>query len=341
MQILQNSSVNFLDLNSNDKLSNLSKVDLLHLLRQLDTFYLTYRDDLDFSSHITFGAEIEYEGVDLKSAEDYIKAYNLDWKATDDKTIEYGGEFVSKILHDEPKTWQTLKQVCEFLKRNKVDTTINAGFHVHVGTHILGDNVNAWRKFAKLYTAYERVFMRFAYGDKINARPALARYAQPVGLGLLERRDALVEKSYLLGIKHYFGVLKDNKKSALNIRSFDFVNCIRDLNTIEFRAFNATVEETIIQNDIKVAVSMLIAALSSDLDEDFLDYKLNNLEKENLTFDDYLNECNNVSLQDAMEFADLIFNDNRSKMYFLKQYIKNFERTINKRMAVPARRLVA
>ena len=65
------------------------------------------------------------------------------------------------------KYWSEIFILCDVL-RNYAEIGKNAGGHIHVGAHVLGSDVNAWRNFIKLYTCYEGVLFRFFYGDKIK-----------------------------------------------------------------------------------------------------------------------------------------------------------------------------
>lgn len=65
-----------------------------------------------------------------------------------------------------------------------------------------------------------------------------------------------------------------------------------------------------------------MAAKRKDIAEDFLDYKI---EHEFLSYRGHENRYNEVCLKDALEFVDLVFDSNIDKIYFLKQYLKDFE----------------
>ena len=70
---------------------------------------------------------------------------------------------------------------------------------------------------------------------------------------------------------------------------------------------------------------MLVSSKDKVMDEEFLDYKLKH------EFHPYLgNEYlyNNVNLKNALEFVDLVFNNNLDKVYFLRQYIKKISRKL-------------
>ena len=97
------------------------------------------------------------------------------------------------------------------------------------------------------------------------------------------------------------------------------------MNTLEFRNFNSTTEETIIQNDVNAVCHLLLAAASKNLDEDFLDYKLNQLKNYFSSEKAYLEQCSQILLREMAELVDILFDNNQDKIYFMRQYIKGFE----------------
>lgn len=326
------------DFKANDFISELKAIDLLMLSKELDNTFLSYRDTLNLTRGVRFGVEIEYEGVSKEKTEEFLKKNNIMWRSIDDETLDSGGEIVSPRLIDERKTWENLKSICQFLKANRADTCHNAGLHIHVGAHLLGDKLDAWRRLAKLYTVYERVLMRFGYGDKLNPRSTLFLYARPVGLHFLEKIHDLDTLS-LYSVKNFFKSIYDIKKNAINLRSLEFLGAVVNLNTLEFRNFNATTEESVIQNDINTACRILLAAKSKDLDEDFLDFKIKQLEKSNISEVEYFNQCSQILLREMAELVDLIFDNNQDKIYFMRQYIKGFDSSSGSEVAM-ARGLV-
>lgn len=327
------------DLVSNEEFAKLKAIDLLNLTQELENIYLEYRDSIGLERNVKFGVELEYEGTTKSSTDDFIKKHNLGWKSTDDETLKSGGEIVSPRLIDERKTWENLRILCENLRERQADTCHNAGLHVHVGAHILGENIDAWRKFAKLYTIYERVLIRFGFGDKINARSTLFGYAKPIGLFFLENISSLDEKKSLYNIRKFYKNIHNVKENAINLRSLDFLRAVVNMNTLEFRNFNSTTEEIIIQNDINAACHMLLAAASKNLDEDFLDFKLRKMEHDAISEKAYLEQCTQILLREMAELVDLIFTNNLDKVYFMRQYVKSFDNTTCKE-TIMARELV-
>lgn len=314
-----------IDMSANNEFTKLKAIDLLGITQELEGLYLEYRDTLNLERKVRFGIELEYEGLDKSKVEEFIGKQKIDWKSEEDITLKSGGEAVSPKLFDQRKTWEDLRKICEFLRFQNADTTHNAGVHIHVGAHLLGDNLDAWRRFAKLYTIYERVLIRFGYGDKVNARRTLFSYAKPVALSFLEHISELDERRSLTTSKNFFRQIYNVKENAINLRSLEFLRAIVNFNTLEFRYFNSTTEEAIIQNDVNVACHMLLAAASKDLDEDFLNFKLRQLEKASLNEKAYLEQCSQILLREMAELVDLIFDNNKDKIYFMKQYIRSFE----------------
>ena len=89
-------------------------------------------------------------------------------------------------------------------------------------------------------------------------------------------------------------------------------------------------------------MQMFICAAKKSIDRDFLRARLTGLEKDIIGKKNYLNECNKIQLEDALTFADLIFDNLFDKLCFLKQYLKGFTTPKkNEKETVLARRMTA
>lgn len=311
----------FIDPNRNDKFSSLKGLDLQELIIQIERFYLMYRKTLNLPEEVTFGMEIEYEGVFKYLIDKYIERNDIIkyWTSDKDRSLMIGGEIISPKMHDTPQTWEQLQVVCKFLKRVNAVTTKNAGGHIHMGAHILGDSIDNWRNFLKLYIAYESVLFRFLYGDKISARKKLFKYARPISDELLRTISCTNTAKTVSEIKYY---IPKGKYQAINFNYTDFYEISeKNKNTIEFREPNATVEEIIWQNNVNALSKMMLSSKSSTFDIDFIDYKLSD-ERVSSSKDFFM--YNEVCLKNALEFVDIIFDNNLDKVYFLRQYIKGF-----------------
>ena len=117
------------------------------------------------------------------------------------------------------------------------------------------------------------------------------------------------------------------KKYEINFRDTSFNNILdtKGNNTVEYRAYNGTTEEIIIQNYINLSTKMMLAPSKNLIDEEFLDYKIEKLLSYNdkLAYDE--TEYYKVCLNDSLEFADMVFDNNLDKVYFLRQYLKDYQ----------------
>ncbi len=319
------------DEHHNDSFTSLKNEDLVTLLNQINDFNLSYRPTLSLKDKVTFGIELEEEGVGPNQVEWFLYLNHIkNWEADTDNSLKKPScEIKSPILHDQEADWKQLKKICMFLKRKGAISHRNAGGHLHIGTQILGLNWNYWENFLKLYTCYEPVLFRFGYGDKLTPREKLTHYANP-------RRT--VVRQILRGLPQ--------DHSNINLLFSPIASCLRDHRgaiafgstsfytstpiegkdkTIEFRFPNATTEEVIWQNNINTFCKMMTSC-TQGIDQDFLDYKLAKLKEEE--FPSYGNDplvYQEIILKDALEFADLVFDNNLDKCYFLRQYFKGFQ----------------
>lgn len=305
----------------NDAFSTLKGMDLRTLLNEMETFNLTYRPTLGLDYDKTFGIEIEEEGISEKLVQGFLWMKHLhDWQIEEDNSLESPEcEIVSPVLRDSAKTWHELKKICTFLKSKNMVTTQNAGGHIHVGSHILGHRCKNWRTLLKLYACYEPVLFRFGYGDKLTPRFRNFYYANSVAENIY---DLLQESKNDLNLSELKRICYDFAAFSLqdDFMTSEFV--YDKSKTIEYRFPNTSAEEVIWQNNINAVVKMTMAA-TQEIDTEFLDYKLEQQNKSNI----WRNHIGyrEILIQDALEFVDLVFDNNLDKVYFLRQYFKSFE----------------
>lgn len=296
---------------TNDKLSELSRNKLIELKEQIKTSKLYYRDSLGLDKNITFGMEIEYEDLDKRLVDSYIKTKQYDWVSDFDDTVSTGGEVKSYILTDKITTWNELGSICYFLEEKQAVTNKDAGGHIHIGSHILKGNYVFWRQFLKTYILYEKELLTFLAGEEKQLRPLFRKYASPIAPAILEDIDCLNNVTDFLDI--YYQVFFKDRNWAVN-----FTNVLLDSakryhkNTLEFRSPNFSKKDIIWQNNINTLVKLMIAPEKGLVDEEFIDYKLSK------------GFSNIRSDEKALELVDTIFDNNVDKLYFLKQYTKSF-----------------
>lgn len=325
--------MNNLNYNNNDMFSYLRGNDLKELIFETQKVMIEYRKSLGIPDYFTFGVEIEYENIANYKVRKIFNdnTFLHDWDLDRDASLTNGGEIVSHILHDNENDWNELLLICKKLKKLRADTSHNAGGHIHVGINSLQHNLNSWMNFLKLYTAYENVLFRFIYGDKICARKNIYKFARPIGKDLYH----FLVNDHI----HDFDELKDylpndTRYLALNFRnvSFDIDKC---KNTLEFRAPNATCNEVIWQNNINAITKMINSSNSGLIDIDFLNYKLKH-ETSFFIKNYYL--YNEIDLKGVLEFVDLVFDNNLDKLYFLRQYFKDFQENYGFKDAINAKK---
>ena len=330
----------FLDSTSNIIYSNLKGLDQKELILQIMPFYIPYRQSLDLPNTATFGIEIEYEDLPRIMTEEYLNVKFPNWLSKIDNSLTNGGEINSPILNDERKYWLELKQICTFLKNKNANTNKNAGGHVHVSAQILGEDYDAWRKFIKIYTIYENILFRFAYGEKIGPRGKIYTHAIPLAEILNAKMWRFNRSKSIIELSQEYP--HETKRIALNLNHVSFQNMDRVIgNTIEFRFPNATIEENIWQNNINTFVKMVLAAKYGNIDEKYLDQLLKKEEYLYYSFanaKEKYNYYNRIWLQQALEFVDLIFTNNLDKTNFLRQYVKGFEENIENKGAILSRK---
>ena len=328
-----NSKFSFLDLKSNDNLSCLNKKDLNEFIKCLLNYNLKLKDTLNLDKNLTFGLEIEFEKVNnldmftkyfnllklnegiVKSSLNNLHLWNLE---TDMSLLAFNGrEITSPVLIDDEKYWKDLQAVCSYIKLNARIDKHCAG-HIHIGSQVIGNNTNALMNFIKLWGVYENVLYRFGYNEYLNKNDGI-KYCNSCAVKFLEGYNAL---------KNINGINTDNivsilgnRPSAVNLLGFSNLTkgiFIANKDTIEFRSPNGTLDPVIWQNNLNTFMKMLIYSKKSNFDMDtVLKREHNNKVIGNV------NEYNKIYLNEAIEFADLIFNNNLDKVYFLRQYIKN------------------
>ena len=310
--------------NFNDKFSKLRGLDLQELLVQIEKFDLEYRDTLSLPSDVTFGTEIEYEKIAIDIVNKFIDENYNSWYSDIDDSLYSGGEISSPILRDNLKSWNQIKSICDFLKKEKANADDKAGGHIHIGANVIGSVVEKWKKFIKVYIAYESILFRFSYGEKVKPREQLKKYAPPIADRLYKQLDKLNCAENIYDIKHI--LYYPDRYQAINFSniSFSSIDSFEKTNTLEFRVPNGTIEEVIWQNNINTFTKLTLAPSKNMIDIDYVDYKI----KENGVLPEY--RYNIVDLQNAFEFVDMIFDNNLDKLYFLKQYIKDFADIYNK-----------
>ena len=318
----------FLDPKANDQLSELKGLDLQDLIVLIDDLYIQYRNKLGIDENITFGFELEFENASKDRIENkLIELFpNREYRTKHDGSLNNGAEICTPVLIDRDSDWQNFDKVCKVVNPHASIGTRSGG-HIHVGSQILGDDKEAWLNFIKLWSVYENIIFRFAYGEFLTARPSLDDFAEPM------TKDFWRDYNYLkqmplesLNVENIIYLINHRRYQAVNFGNVrtDRVNQIGDKNTIEFRCPNGSLNPIIWQNNVNLFIKMLLYSKSFTFDNDTV------MKRYKIKSDNYSKIAlyDEIFLDQALEFCDMVFTNNLDKVYFLRQYLKSWE--INK-----------
>ena len=311
-----NKILKYLPPTENEILSNLSPNDLLDMIILLEKLYLEPRTTLNLPQDITFGVEIEFEHADMNKLRNLLEVRDITWTLAYDNSLNAGAELDSSVLTDKESSYKQITKVCNTIKECAIVGPSSAG-HIHIGSHIL-KNYKSWDNFLKSWITYENVIYRFLYGEYLTPRERILKYAFPIQRLLSAdfqkphpNNNSLKELVNTISHERYQGV------NFKRVTSYEY----EENNTIEFRTPNATLDVVIWQNNINFLTKFLLYASNSDYNSDIVTARRtkNNLKYANISL------YNQIHLEQALELADEIFNNNLDKLYFLRAYLKNYE----------------
>lgn len=311
---------NLFNLLDNEQFSKFDSLKREQILKNINKIMLEYREKLFIPKEITFGTELEFDNCDIKTVKKLLSKFDLKktWHVKEEPSINEGGEVISPVLTNTKESWFNLKKVCEILK-SKASNTELCSAHVHIGSNILSNDMNEWLNFIYLWSAYENIIFRFSYGEFLTPRPNIITFASPVRVLYEKKYNEALSKCYSL--QKLLDNLNFRRDMAVNFKNVDIDFEKISKNTIEFRCPNGTFDEVIWQNNINLFINLLLYSKNKNFDLDKVKYRN---EKAKLLSSNTL-YYNEIYLDDALELADLIFNTNIDKIYFLRQYLKNYQ----------------
>ena len=326
--------LNFLGTNDNVMLSEISNSDKVYMIYLLKQYYLELRKKLGLDGDITFGLEMEFEEAMITVIEKHLDYFlgNDGWIMVPDGSLSNGAEINSPVLNDSEKTWIDLSLACNIVNGNAY-VMDNTSAHIHIGTQILGNNPKYWRNFALLWATYENVIFRFLYGEYISPRSTIEGYAMPVSSDFISKRDRIEGRSKMINASNMFKLF-DSGEENVKIRrrkSVNFTNVSKlapyiynkkyDMNTVEFRSANGTFDPIIWQNNVNFLVKLMLYCKSDKFNEKEIIRTMNLMIANDIPSNLY--KYSRIYVEQAIELADMIFDNNIDKIYFLRQYIKD------------------
>ena len=304
--------------NQNDSFSSFNSSELKEFLDKLDKFLLEYRKSLLVDKKNSFGLELECNKVNQKITNENLSRLNLrgHWKTVIETTLDEGIEICSPILKDEPRTWEDLYKVCVYMD-NKTNDCHKGAAHVHVGAHSLKSN-EAIIRLLELYSTYENIIFRFGYGEDLKERAEISKFATPISSDFWINASTI--RRFNLTYNEIVELLKSSKYRSLNFNNLaKHENIFKRGNTIEFRCANGTLNPIIWQNLVNLYLNIINSCNNLDLNVVYERHQ--KMER----YAGMLDLYNEIFLDQALEFADLVFHNNADKVFFLVQYLKEFD----------------
>lgn len=289
------------------------------IINQIKGVELDLRDTIGLNENTTFGTEIEFENIedyDISNIQEDIKYAYPSWKTISDPTLHKGLEINSPILTDKKSAWLELADICE-IAQEYGEIGANSGGHIHFGAQAF-KNPRDIVNFLELWALHEKTIYRFSAGEQPTIRYfAYYNYSEPIAQIIKENEDKLWDSKTLLEIKKALEKFKSHH--AVNLYHIDPYSLeYAPYNTIEIRCPNGTLNPVIWQNNINFFGKMIEAVGKASYDEEKTRYKLHKMDTKLYNVLD----IKKYSLEDAINLANTVFEDDLDKAYFLKQTIK-------------------
>lgn len=253
-----------------------------------------YRYDIGIDKKQIFGTETEFSGISLKTLAEIFEKEQLNiiyqknhynkkptyesWYLDKDTTISWdtgtdilGGEISSRLLTNTKDTWKEIKKILKTLKSS--GATISGCCSTQVSIDI--SNVNNseqkqdfYKTLIEVIALYEKDMELFYMGKKYFKRQTKDHYARSIKIMLLEK---LIEIGNT-HIANYHDLLvydpPELTQSVYGIKIDEKENMQR----IEIRYPNGTLNEKILQNYINFSLKLITACKNGTLDQEQLDY---------------------------------------------------------------------
>ena len=276
------------------------KNDILEAIVTDDT---PYRKNLEIPDSIGFGYEVEM-GVTEENFDSICKNFSFPgWSRTTDPSIEtlFGLELISPVYRNSKNTYKELKAISEYLSKYEKDFSW-ASFQLNIDN--IFSNKEDMYNFLCFFAAYEDVLYHFCQGKDTHIRHNAFRFSNTIGKVMYK------SKNY----DEAFEKLHNRKDISLNLKK----NYMSIPKIIEFRQPNGTDDCWLWQNYTNVFInSMLAIKNNKNIDYDKVRNYLKRFKKstEGIPYDHIL------KVSKAFEFCDIIFQNDKDKLYFMKQYL--------------------
>lgn len=262
-----------------------------------------YRDKLELSPSTRFGLEIEMDHLSNRKRKKLQDLYNgkHGCNIDEDTSLKNTGiELSTRIMDNKKENWEELYRLSILLKKYHPEFEYSS-FQVNLDCHM---DYNEIYNFLQFYAYYEDIITRISKGTDMVLRYSSEKYAIPI----LRKLKSLIKYAHdEIDIVESF---INNKSYGLSLKeSNDRTNIKSNIDIIEFRSPNGTINPILWQNYIMLFQSMINFFEQGD-------WYGHTFDLDNITRDEY-------NINKAIEFANIIYTSEEEKLLFLKQYIGN------------------
>ncbi len=347
-------------------LSSLSNSELQDFFQKANSTPLFMRRKLNLADYISFGNEIEINGLSLATTSMVVTLFNdvhnLEgnerFSAVKEDTAF--AEVVTPVLTNRTAHWKLLGEMYDTLYETGATISGNTSSHLHFGTH----KINTPEKLSlllKTLVVFEPIIFKFGYGKDLGPRLFMTFRDEKVTFSPMMSPKRVRNFTDVLDYYSYAspGVMRSHFVDFLatdlrfrpvyNFNNFDFSKLQYSIESdipseydhFEIRCFNGTLEPEVTQNNINLIGHIIMAVVEDRIDKDYVleEYKkykvkrydfdvpfaLFDSEKTGPQYNRLLNGFNKIKMDKALKLADMIFDTEIDKLYFVKQYLKLFE----------------
>ena len=261
------------------------------------------------SEDITIGIELECCNKkigDYRGLKNIFKSYRI----KRDSSVRKGFEITSPVIRYTPEDINTLKNVCELLKKYNFYTDKTCGGHIHIGASYLNRRED-FLMLIYLYTNAEDILYYISDKAKTIKRIGVKRYASKTKKNYIKAVDeGLFDENELNGsIKDVFEKVNNSRYKGMNLKNIGGVV----KNTIEFRMPNGEINFEELLLNIKLFARLI--EMSHKLNDTCISKEI---KTKTLLLAETKDEKERLEL-----FLDILFTDEEEKQKYRQRYINN------------------
>lgn len=294
----------------NTTLCSLSKSQLISFLRIINKKDLVFRDELDLSPTISYGNEIEVNGIELEHAKVMVDYFNKERDLDDSRLytaheeLTASCEVVTPILTNDRDMWKNYYDMYQMLRESGATISDNTASHIHIGTHPI-NTPHLLSLFLKMLVVFEPIIFKFGYGttsvprEFIRCRFSNSNYSMMMSpkrvSKFVQTMDKYNPKHVDAMAESFASFLADDLefRPVFNFKSFDFnklqyglpVSEPKTIDHMEVRCFNGTLSPEIGQNNINLIAHIVEAVATGRIDEKYLEEEYKRYKKKTYDFD--------------------------------------------------------